>query len=62
VDTPGDTVLRAAFAADLNWINAPFTAGGRAELRFWLREQVVSQTRHRYGQISEWQPPARRAL
>jgi RHH-type proline utilization regulon transcriptional repressor/proline dehydrogenase/delta 1-pyrroline-5-carboxylate dehydrogenase len=50
---PCDTILRAAYASRFNWIDAPLTANGRVELRFWLREQAVSQTRHRYGQLSE---------
>ena len=49
--TPGDSVLRAAQDAGLNWINAPFVARGRIELTRWLREQSVSETRHRYGQL-----------
>ncbi len=52
ISTPSDAILRAAHAANLNWIDAPLTANGRLELRFWLREQSVSQTRHRYGQIT----------
>ncbi|HLX63321.1 MAG TPA: bifunctional proline dehydrogenase/L-glutamate gamma-semialdehyde dehydrogenase [Planctomycetota bacterium] len=50
---PSAKVLAAAHAAGLNWIDAPFTASGRVELRYWLREQAVSQTRHRYGQVLE---------
>lgn len=46
-----DAVLRAAHDAGLNWIKANVTASARAELRFWLREQAVSLTRHRYGQL-----------
>lgn len=47
--TPSDEVLQAAYAADLNWIDAPLSANGRLELTRWLREQAVSETRHRYG-------------
>ena len=47
--TPSDEVLRAAHAAGLNWIDAPLSANGRLELTRWLREQSVSETRHRYG-------------
>lgn len=61
IEAPGDQVLGAAYEAGLNWINAPVTASGRLELRFWLREQAVSQTLHRYGQRSEWKPSTRRA-
>ena len=48
---PSDEVLRAAHAAELNWINAPLSSCGRLELTRWLREQAVSETRHRYGNI-----------
>lgn len=47
VTTPSDEILRAAYAADLNWIDAPLSANGRLELTRWLREQAVSETRHR---------------
>ena len=50
-DPPGDELLRAAFACDLNWIDAPFVDAGRIELTRWTREQSVSETRHRYGNI-----------
>ncbi|MBP7951435.1 MAG: bifunctional proline dehydrogenase/L-glutamate gamma-semialdehyde dehydrogenase [Verrucomicrobiales bacterium] len=56
VTTPPDAVLRAAHAAGLNWIDAPATANGRMELRFWLREQAVSECLHRYGHLPEWSP------
>ena len=59
IETPSEKILRAAYEANLNWIGAPFTHSGRLELRFWLREQSISQTRHRYGQISQWLPPNR---
>ncbi len=62
VGTPDDEVLRACHTAGLNWIHAPFTASGRQELRYWLREQAVSRTLHRYGQIPEWLPEERKAL
>lgn len=50
-EIPCNEVLHAAFRAGLNWINAPFVAVGRIELTRWLREQSVSQTMHRYGQL-----------
>ena len=56
ISTPGDVVLRAAQAAGLNWINAPLLACGRIELTRWLREQAVSETRHRYGQLPAFKP------
>ncbi|WP_395748254.1 bifunctional proline dehydrogenase/L-glutamate gamma-semialdehyde dehydrogenase [Prosthecobacter sp.] len=51
--TPSDALVRAAHASDLNWINAPLLATGRIELTRWLREQSVSETRHRYGQLPD---------
>lgn len=51
VSPVGDAVLSAAIHAGLNWIQAPVTANGRTELRFWMREQSVSRTKHRYGLI-----------
>ena len=48
---PADEILRAAHAAESNWIDAPLSECGRLELTRWLREQAVSETRHRYGNI-----------
>ena len=59
VDPLPDCVLRAAHAAGLNVIDAPLTGVGRVELRFWLREQAVSATLHRYGQVPAWVPSGR---
>ncbi len=53
VESPDDSVLRAAHDAGLNWINAPILANGRIELTRWLREQSLTETRHRYGQLPE---------
>jgi len=53
VSVPSDQLLSAAYAAGLNWINAPVMASGRIELARWLREQSVSETRHRYGQLPD---------
>jgi RHH-type proline utilization regulon transcriptional repressor/proline dehydrogenase/delta 1-pyrroline-5-carboxylate dehydrogenase len=53
IDVPNDKVLRAVNEVGLNWINAPLLAAGRIELTRWLREQSVSETRHRYGQLSD---------
>ena len=58
--TPCDDILRAAHSAGLNWIDAPLSAHGRLELTRWLREQSVSETRHRYGNLiasAARQPP-----
>jgi RHH-type transcriptional regulator, proline utilization regulon repressor / proline dehydrogenase / delta 1-pyrroline-5-carboxylate dehydrogenase len=53
VTTPSDELLQAAHDAGMNWINAPLLACGHVELTRWLREQSVSETRHRYGQIPD---------
>jgi RHH-type proline utilization regulon transcriptional repressor/proline dehydrogenase/delta 1-pyrroline-5-carboxylate dehydrogenase len=49
VTPPSDTVLRAAYDVGFNWIDAPIMSDGRCELPRWLREQSLSETRHRYG-------------
>jgi RHH-type proline utilization regulon transcriptional repressor/proline dehydrogenase/delta 1-pyrroline-5-carboxylate dehydrogenase len=53
VKPPSDALLRSAYAAGLNWIDAPLLADGRVELTRWLREQSISETRHRYGLVME---------
>lgn len=53
VTTPCDKTLMAAHELGLNWINAPLLACGRIELTRWMREQSISETRHRYGQIPD---------
>tara|TARA_B100001123_G_scaffold172459_1_gene198190 strand:- start:1464 stop:2135 length:672 start_codon:yes stop_codon:yes gene_type:complete len=45
----GDEVRRAAVAADV--IDEAVTASGRLELRWYLREQSVSRTLHRFGNL-----------
>ncbi len=60
ITPPGDEVLQAAHDIGLNWINAPLLANGRIELTRWMREQSVSETRHRYGQIPDSGMPRRR--
>ena len=52
ITPPSDAVLTAAYEAGLNWIDGPILANARIELTRWHREQSVSETRHRYGQIS----------
>ncbi len=47
----GPELLRTVFDADLNWIDAPLVSNGRIELTRWTREQSVTETRHRYGNI-----------
>jgi len=53
VSPPSGAVLSAAYDAGLHWIDAPILSNGRCELPRWLREQAVSETRHRYGQLIE---------
>jgi RHH-type proline utilization regulon transcriptional repressor/proline dehydrogenase/delta 1-pyrroline-5-carboxylate dehydrogenase len=42
---------RSANAAGINVVDVAVVANGRLELRYYLREQCVSQTVHRYGNI-----------
>jgi RHH-type transcriptional regulator, proline utilization regulon repressor / proline dehydrogenase / delta 1-pyrroline-5-carboxylate dehydrogenase len=53
VKRPSDALLKAAYAARLNWIDAPVLADGRYELTRWLREQSLTETRHRYGLVMD---------
>jgi RHH-type transcriptional regulator, proline utilization regulon repressor / proline dehydrogenase / delta 1-pyrroline-5-carboxylate dehydrogenase len=53
VEVPSDEVLLATQEIGLNWINAALLASGRIELTRWLREQSISETRHRYGQLPD---------
>ena len=43
----------AANGAGVSVIDAPVLANGRLELRWYMREQVVSRTLHRYGNVTE---------
>jgi len=50
--TPLTTSLRqAAQQSNVAVIDAPVVANGRLELRWYLREQAISQTMHRYGNL-----------
>ncbi len=53
VGSPEDAVL--AMAADVGAVVdlAPVSGCGRVELRHWLHEQVVTRSRHRYGNVEE---------
>lgn len=51
VDPPATPVLRALHAANVALLDAPVLANGRLELRWYLREQAISQTMHRYGNL-----------
>ncbi|MBS1265466.1 MAG: 1-pyrroline-5-carboxylate dehydrogenase 2 [Acidimicrobiaceae bacterium] len=47
----GDVVRRAAISAEVDLVDAPVTASGRLELRWYLREQAISRTLHRFGNL-----------
>ncbi|MDP7352870.1 MAG: hypothetical protein QF739_08795 [Acidimicrobiales bacterium] len=51
VCTVGDEVRRAAIAAEVDLVDEAVTASGRLELRWYLREQAVSRTLHRFGNL-----------
>ena len=46
-----EALRRAANAVGVAIIDAPPLVNGRLELRYYLREQAVSQTVHRYGNL-----------
>ncbi len=46
-----EAVRLAAIAAEVDLVDAPVTASGRLELRWYLREQAVSRTLHRFGNL-----------
>jgi RHH-type proline utilization regulon transcriptional repressor/proline dehydrogenase/delta 1-pyrroline-5-carboxylate dehydrogenase len=49
---PLSTALRRALnAVGISVVDAPVLANGRLELRYYLREQALSQTVHRYGNV-----------
>jgi RHH-type proline utilization regulon transcriptional repressor/proline dehydrogenase/delta 1-pyrroline-5-carboxylate dehydrogenase len=51
---PISTAARAAAnGTGVTVIDAPVLANGRLELRWYLREQAVSRTLHRYGNVTE---------
>lgn len=47
----GRDLREAANEAHVAVIDAPLTNNGRVELRYYLREQAVSHTTHRYGNV-----------
>lgn len=51
VGTASATVHRAAARAGLSTLDEPLCSCGRIELVRWLREQVVTRSLHRYGNI-----------
>jgi RHH-type proline utilization regulon transcriptional repressor/proline dehydrogenase/delta 1-pyrroline-5-carboxylate dehydrogenase len=49
---PLSTVLRRVLnTACTSVVDVPVLANGRLELRYYLREQALSQTVHRYGNV-----------
>ena len=46
-------VRAAALEAEVDVIDAPVVSSGRLELRWYLREQAVSRTLHRFGNLLE---------
>ena len=46
-------VRAAAHAAGVVVLDAPVLGAGRLELRAYLREQAVSRTVHRYGNVMQ---------
>ena len=58
IDVPiGDELRRAANRANVHLADSPVVAVGRVELLHYVREQAVSTTLHRFGNL----PPAHRA-
>ena len=48
-----DELRAAAHSAELALDDAPVVAHGRIELLHWLREQAISRTLHRYGNLPD---------
>ena len=49
---PLSTALRRALnTAGISVVDVPVLANGRLELHYYLREQALSQTVHRYGNV-----------
>lgn len=51
VGTPEPAVRRAAADHDIDVIDEAVTPNGRLELRLYLREQAISRTLHRFGNV-----------
>jgi RHH-type proline utilization regulon transcriptional repressor/proline dehydrogenase/delta 1-pyrroline-5-carboxylate dehydrogenase len=58
-----EPVLRAAHVLGARHIHAPPSASGRLELSRWMKEQSISRTMHRYGNLTPppHPPSSRRA-
>jgi RHH-type proline utilization regulon transcriptional repressor/proline dehydrogenase/delta 1-pyrroline-5-carboxylate dehydrogenase len=52
IGSVSDSLRRAAAEHDVHIIDEPVTASGRLELRLYLREQAISQTLHRFGNVA----------
>jgi RHH-type proline utilization regulon transcriptional repressor/proline dehydrogenase/delta 1-pyrroline-5-carboxylate dehydrogenase len=44
-------VRASALAAEVDVVDAPVVRSGRLEMRWYLREQAVSRTLHRFGNV-----------
>lgn len=51
VGTATPELLRSAVESEVDLADAPVTVDGRLELRWFLREQAVSRTLHRFGNV-----------
>ncbi|MCB0991285.1 MAG: aldehyde dehydrogenase family protein, partial [Acidimicrobiales bacterium] len=52
VGSASGLVISAALAAGAQLIDTPVTGDGRIELGYYLREQAVSRTLHRFGNVA----------
>lgn len=53
VGSPDEGLRVAAQEAGIHFVDSPVTGDGRVELLYYLREQAISRTIHRYGNV--WQ-------
>ncbi|MFT7586672.1 MAG: RHH-type proline utilization regulon transcriptional repressor/proline dehydrogenase, partial [Cellvibrionaceae bacterium] len=51
IGRPSKALLQAAHKQHVAIINEPVSPDGRLELRYYFREQAISETTHRYGNI-----------
>jgi RHH-type transcriptional regulator, proline utilization regulon repressor / proline dehydrogenase / delta 1-pyrroline-5-carboxylate dehydrogenase len=49
--SPSTPLRQAANRSLVHVVDAPVLANGRLELRHYMREQAISQTVHRYGNL-----------
>ena len=49
---PSDVLATPAREHKIHLINAPVTPAGRIELLYYLREQAMSITLHRFGNLA----------